>query len=282
MSRRILPMLCALILLLIAVGAAQEPSGDRYTIPLSQPDRPVRLEVNLHGGSVVIKGGAVKTVLVESRIDPNAEKDEDDEDEGGKASGLRRIPIRSSGLTIEEYDNVVSVGSNMGGGRTELIVTIQVPSQTSAKVHLINGGDILVEGVSGELEVQCTNGGIDLKNVGGSVVANAINGHLHATLNSVAPGKPMSFSSLNGDIDVTLPADTKGSLSMKADMGGDIFTDFDLKLATQTPKTEATQRDKRGRYRVSVDRSMRGELNGGGPEFTFKTFQGNIFLRKQK
>lgn len=281
MSRHLVSMLCTLILLLFGVGAAQESGAERYSVPLSQPDRPVRLEVNLHGGSVVIKAGAAKAVSVESRIDPNAEKDEDDEDEGGKAAGLRRIPIRSSGLTIEEYDNVVNVGSHMGG-RTELLVTIQVPTQTSAKVHLINGGDILLEGLSGELEVQCTNGSIDLKNVGGSVVANAINGHLHATLTSVAPGKPMSFSSLNGDIDVTLPADTKGSLSMKADMGGDIFTDFDLKLSPQTPKSEATQRDKRGRYRVSVDRSLRGELNGGGPELTFKTFQGNIYLRKQK
>lgn len=273
-----------LTLLLVAslalVAVAQDQGIDRYTIPLTQPDRPVKLEVNLMGATLTIKAADGKSVIVESRLEKSDEEDDDGEN-SSKRSGLRRIPNTSTGLTIEEQDNVVSIGSHRQGGNGQHVV-VQVPSQTSAKVHLVNGGDISIEGITGELEAQCTNGSIDLKNVGGSVVANAINGYVHVTFTSIAAGKPMSFSSLNGDIDVTLPSETKGTLTLKADMGGEIYTDFDLALQPQTAKPEAAERDKRGRYRVTVDRSMRGTINGGGPEFNFKSFQGDIYLRKKK
>ena len=280
MLKRTVIVSALFVVLAVLVSQAQEAGVDRYTIPLTQPDRPVQLDVSLMGATLIVKAGAANSVIVESRLVPDEDSDEDDED-GGKRIGLRRIPNVSTGLTIEEQDNVVTIGSHRPGG-SDMHVIVQVPALTSAKVHLINGGDITMEGITGELEVQCTNGGIDLKNVGGSVVANAINGHVRVTFTSVAAGKPMSFSSLNGDIDVTLPSETKGSLSMKADMGGEIYTDFDLALTPQTAKPEVAQRDKKGRYRVTIDRSMHGTVNGGGPEFTFKTFQGDIYLRKKK
>jgi hypothetical protein len=279
LKRTFLPLF-TLITLLVFLGMAQEAGVDRFTIPLTQPDRPIQLEVNLMGATLTVKAGATKAVIVESRHVPGEDEDREEES-SSKRTGLRRIPNTSTGLTIEEQDNVVSIGSHMQGDN-EMQVVVQVPALTSAKIHLVNGGDVLLEGITGELEVQCTNGSIDLKNVGGSVVANAINGHVHVTFTTVAAGKPMSFSSLNGDIDVTMPADTKASLSLKADMGGDIYTDFDLALAPVTAKAETPERDRKGRYRVSMDRSMRGTVNGGGPEFTFKTFQGDIYLRKKK
>ncbi len=280
MIQRVFTFSFLLVASLALIAVAQEQGVDRYTIPLTQPDRPVKLEVNLMGATLTIKAAAGNSVIVESRLEKKSEED-DDEENSSKRSGLRRIPNTSTGLTIEEQDNVVSIGSHRQGGSDQHVV-IQVPSQTSAKVHLVNGGDIAIEGITGELEVQCTNGSIDLKNVGGSVVANAINGHVHVTFTSIAAGKPMSFSSLNDDIDVTMPAETKASVILKADMGGEIYTDFDMAVTTQPTKAEAAERDKRGRYRVTVDRSMRGTINGGGPEFNFKTFQGDIYLRKKK
>jgi hypothetical protein len=42
--------------------------------------------------------------------------------------------------------------------------------------------------------------------------------------------------------------------------------------------------DKEGRsdggYRVKVERGVFGAINGGGPEMSFKTFNGNIHLRR--
>ena len=108
-------------------------------------------------------------------------------------------------------------------------LTIQVPVKTSLKLSCINGGDIVVEGVSGEIEVNNTNGGVKLTNVSGSVIAHALNKSVIVKLNKITPDKSMSFSSLNGDVDVTLPADAKARVKIKTD-NGEIYTDFDVNM----------------------------------------------------
>src|SRR5438105_671975 len=84
----------------------------------------------------------------------------------------------------------------------------------------------LVSGVDGEFDINDVNGEVDLKNIGGSVVAHALNGHVLVTFNRIDPQKPMAFSSLNGDIDVTFPADLKANVSLRTD-NGEVYSDFD-------------------------------------------------------
>ena len=91
----------------------------------------------------------------------------------------------------------------------------------------------------------------------------------------------MSFSTMNGEIDVTLPANIKTNVKMKTDQG-DIFTDFDVKLdATSQPPQVEDKRKKGGRYRVRLNRGTSGTINGGGPEIQFTTFNGNILIHKK-
>jgi len=153
---------------------------------------------------------------------------------------------------------------------------------TSLKLSCINGGDIVVDRISGEIEVNNTNGGVKLTNVSGSVIAHALNKNVVVVLNKITPDKSMSFSSLNGDVDVTLPADAKARVKLKTD-NGEIYSDFDVRLdaSAQKPIVE-DGRANRGKYRVRVDHAMYGTINGGGPEFQFQTFNGNIFIRKAK
>ncbi|MBV9308345.1 MAG: hypothetical protein JOZ45_19525 [Acidobacteriaceae bacterium] len=37
-----------------------------------------------------------------------------------------------------------------------------------------------------------------------------------------------------------------------------------------------------GTYHLRFDRTLRGTINGGGPEFQFTTFNGQIYIRKKK
>jgi DUF4097 and DUF4098 domain-containing protein YvlB len=92
----------------------------------------------------------------------------------------------------------------------------------------------------------------------------------------------MSFSTLNGDIDVTLPENVRASVRMKTD-NGNIYSDFEVKLsggAEIAPDASGRRRD--GAYHVRLDRSLRGTINGGGPEFQFTSFNGQIYIRKKK
>jgi DUF4097 and DUF4098 domain-containing protein YvlB len=92
--------------------------------------------------------------------------------------------------------------------------------------------------------------------------------------------KPMAFSSLNGDIDVTFPADLKANVSLKSDRG-EVFSDFDVQIQASAPKqTVEDGRGHGGKYRVQIDRTVHGAINGGGPELQFTNFNGGIYIRK--
>ena len=179
-------------------------------------------------------------------------------------------------MEVEEEDNVMEVRTS--AFRQAVDVVIQAPFNTNLELSSMNNGMITVENITGEVEVSNMNGPIKLTGISGTVVADSMNGWVNVALKSVTPDKPMSFSTMNGDIDVTLPANTKAKVKMKSDWG-EVFSDFDIQLDTVPQKIE--EKDE-GRYRVSFEKYIMGTINGGGPEYTFKTFHGDIIIRKAK
>src|SRR6266699_2531601 len=176
-----------------AHGQTQESSGpDHFAVPLSDPSRPARVEASLVNGGITVKGYDGKEVVVEARA-RNRES-------ARSNSNMKRIIVSSTGLSVD----------------------------SSLKLSAVNDGNIVVTGVDGELEVNDVNGAVTLTNVSGSAVAHALNGRLLATFTRVNQ-QPMAFSSLNGEIDVTFPADLKANLTLKSDRG-EIFTDFDVQM----------------------------------------------------
>ena len=250
------------------IGLAQ--GGDKVNVTLSDPARPAMLKASLLNGGITVKGGEVKDILVEARVRG--------EDEGGSRKGrMRRLAIISTGLTVEEENNQVRVGTDSINRTVD--ITITVPRRTSLKLSATNDGDIVVDGVEGELDINNTNGEVMLTNVSGSVVAHALNGEVKVIMNRVLQ-KPMAFSSLNGDIDVTFPADLKASISIRSD-NGDVYSDFDVQLqaGASQPIVEDT-RGRGGKYKVKVDKTIRGTIGGGGPEIQFTNYNGDIYIRK--
>ena len=256
----------------------QETVVDKINVPLSDPTRPVKLECGILNGSITVKGvSGIKEVVVEASIRYQEYKRERKSDQTG---GLRRIQNTSSGLSVEEEDNNVDVSTGMAGHSRTIDLKIQVPTNTSMELSTTNDGDILVENVVGDLEINNTNGKITLVNISGSAVAHALNENIVATFTKVNAQKSMSFSSLNGKIDVTFPSDIKATVFMKSDQG-EIYTDFDMPVEQSALKAEE-EKGSRGKYRVSFERGMKGTINGGGMEMQFSNFNGDIYIRKGK
>ncbi len=253
--------------------AAAVGSGDRVAVPLSDPARPAFVKAHLLNGSIAVKSYEGKEVIVEAK----ARSGDDDRDRDG-AAGMHRIPINSTGLEVEEESNRVDIGA--ASTQRTIDLTITVPVHTSLSLHTVNDGDISVSNVDGELDVNDVNGSVTLKGISGTVVAHALNGKVLVTFNRVNPSKPMAFSSLNGDIDVTFPADLKANLVISSDRG-DVFSDFDVAMAARAPQQVAEDsRSQDGRYHVKIDKTVRGTINGGGQEIQFRNFNGNIYIRK--
>jgi DUF4097 and DUF4098 domain-containing protein YvlB len=140
------------------------------------------------------------------------------------------------------------------------------------------GPGIVVEDLAGEVEIGCTNGTVVLADLSGPAVVNTVNGQIKAFFKGMPAGN-MSFTTLNGSIDITLPASIKATAKIKSDRG-DIFTDFDLDLVREQPQVE--QKGQGKVYRIGPDNSVVGKINGGGPDIVLKNMNGNIYLRKQK
>jgi DUF4097 and DUF4098 domain-containing protein YvlB len=252
-----------------AQGQAQ-PGVDRLSVTLTDPSRPALVKAGLIAGGITVKAYDGKEVIVEARA-RNRESAPSD-------GGSKRINIATTGLSVEEENNQVHIGCESHVRPIDL--TITVPVHTSLHLNAINDGDIAVTGVDGELDVDDINGTVTLNNISGSAVAHALNGRVLVTFNRVNPQKPMAFSSLNGDIDVTFPADLKANVSLRSDRG-DVFSDFDVQVqaASAQPVVEDS-RKQGGKYRVKIDKTVRGTINGGGPEFQFTHFNGQIYIRK--
>ena len=262
---------------LLTAGAAfgQDAPGDRVTVPFSDPSRPRMLKANLLNGSITVRGYEGKDVIIETRPRGSDRR----RNVPKKAEGMHRIDIGSYGLTAEEQDNVVRVSTSPGRGDVDLV--IQVPVSTSLQLRAVNGGSIVVEHVGGEIDVDNVNGPVKLMNVSGVVVAHALNGEVQVVMDQIQAGKAMSFSSLNGDIDVTLPADAKARVKMKSDHG-DVFSDFDIKLEATSGSALEEGTSGKGKYRVRLDKAVYGTINGGGPDMQFTTLNGRIYIRKKK
>ncbi len=275
--RHALPLAVALLLPSGAALRAQPAAAvasDRIVVPLTSPDKPATIHVALVNGGITVEAYPGKEILVVTQ--PGESEDVSDPDRKTAKNGMRRLPNASLGLTVEEEANEVRIESSSWNRANNL--RLQVPVNTSLKLACVNNGDISVRGVTGEHELQNVNGSIEITDASGSVVASTTNGGIKVVLSRLDGGKAMAFSSFNGDVDVTLPAAAKANVRLRSDQG-EIYSDFDVALDKNPPQV----REERSgtRYRVEIQQELRGTIGGGGPEFFFKTFNGDIYLRKK-
>src|ERR1044071_3046690 len=265
--KRLLILSCAAVILAPAVL----PQEQRATVAFSDPSRPKKLVVDTMFGGVTVRGYNGQEAVVESSGRSGIRAPGRKEPE--PPPGMYRIGGTNGGLEITEENNTIRVSSGPSPFNSSDVV-IQVPTQTSVSVNARVGNAVTIENITGEIEANNMNGQLTITNVSGSVIAHSMNGKILASINSVTPDKPMSFSTMNGEIDVTLPASLKANLKLKTEHG-DIFTDFDMKLDAKAPAPTVEDNRKRGgRDRVQFDRGTSGTINGGGPEIQFTTFNG--------
>jgi hypothetical protein len=273
-----------LIVFLFLAGAlafTQEGKTDRATVPFSDPSKPGFIEASVYNGSIIVRGYEGKEVIIEAKLrEKLVSEEKEEEKENEKARGMRRISGASgTGLEVEEEDNVMEI--DVSSMKQTVDLTIRVPYNTSMEVGSYNNGEVIIENITGEIEADNYNGKVTLTGISGSVVAHTYNGEVTVSFTQIDPDKPMSFSTWNGDVDITFPAMVKADVKMKSEMG-DVYSDFDIRIAQAPQKAVEDEREEGGGYRISFEKAVYGTINGGGPEFQFKTYHGDIFIRKAK
>ena len=256
--------------LTIFAAAAQAQSADpeSVAVPLTDPSQPVSLRGSLVNGSITVEGYDGSEVLVEASERPGNEKSEHRE-------GMMRIPNTGFGLTISEKANKVTVSADWS--RRPIDLVIRVPRRTSVRLSSTTNGELSIQGVTGEHELSNTNGAIYALEVSGSVVASTTNGRVEVSFVDLQMDKPMSFTTWSGDVDVTLPEGLRADLKLESGRGN-VYSDFDVDLKPMATRVQREGGD--GAFRVRLERAVEGTIGGGGAQFHFKTFNGDIFLRR--
>jgi hypothetical protein len=262
-----------------ALAFSQQASGDRINVSFSDPSKPGRVEVYVESGSITVKGYNGKDVIIDATIGTKGSTaEEQDKEIPEKAKGMKRITANRTGMVVEEENNEMKI--YVAANEDEVNLDIQVPIRTSLKLLSNEDGEVLVENVTGEIEASNSDGNLTLKNISGSAVAHAYDGELVVSFNQIDPGKPMSFSAYDGDIDVTFPSTVKTTVMIKVD-DGEIYSDFAIDLKATPKKQVKDERSTGGRYRISFGEYVTGTINGGGPEFQFVSYDGNVYIRKK-
>ena len=207
------------IVLAGATSARAGSDGATATVKLSAPGKPSTLKIEMPWADIHIVGTNDDSVTVVSSIAQKGAKP-------SRPGGLRRLDDEVS-FEVVEHENVVTVriaGDNPWAGH-DAEFKIAVPRTMALDLKTEAGGDLIVEDTDGDIDVTSMNGDIALKGISGSTVVNTMNGEVRATY-AKAPQKLISITSMNGEVDLRVPADTKANVRLRTH-NGSIMTDFD-------------------------------------------------------
>jgi hypothetical protein len=200
-----------------------------------------------------------------------------------RAAGLKLLGAMEDnteiGINMSEENGIVSIQGVVKQVRDHKY-KISVPVGMAVNLDCTStfaNGDLIVDSFKGSLEIRTLSSKVKISNSTGPFTVNTISGDVEVVFSSINQDAPTSLASINGLIDVTVPANEKATFGINTIMG-DVFNNLDLK----TKKDAEPDKDNRA-YGMNTMRRDMGEftLNGGGQKVYLKSISGNIYLRKR-
>lgn len=254
---------------LFALSPAARAQSTPLTIPLSQPDQPVTLKIGILSANIVVIGEARDDI--ELLVDGGSA--------GGRKivtpSGTQSIGSGSYRLSASEDNNTVEVSSDWR--MSTLDITARVPTSAIIDARTTNDGTIVVRNVTGEMQLQNTNGPITVTGAASAVIAESINDDIKVSFASLDDVSATSLSSINGSLTVGLPKQPNVQLHIDTSRG-EIASDFEIEVQPSMPTISRSE--KRGSVEIQVENLIIANINGGGPTIRMKTLNGDIQINK--
>ena len=137
--------------------------------------------------------------------------------------------------------------------------TVRVPAGVAFVGRTVNG-DISAMSLSGNVNTKTVNGSIRISTTGYAQAAT-VNGEISARLGDANWPSAVNFKTLNGEINLDLPANVSTDVDAET-MNGQINSDFPINLTSIKSRTK-----------------VRGTIGSGGRTLNLKTLNGSINLR---
>ena len=156
-----------------------------------------------------------------------------------------------------------------GFGGHEIEWTVKIPKGLIVDLRTVNGG-VRIDGLSGEIHAKTTNGGVKGRNVIPEIIeASSVNGGIEIELGSpLDTTDSIEISTVNGGVTLSMPSESKATITARAVNGGVRVVDLDIK------------RDEGDAHESERRRRLSGTLNGGGAKVSVSTTNGGVRLTR--
>ena len=150
---------------------------------------------------------------------------------------------------------------NVQDNDVSVIFTVRVPAGVAFVARTVNGG-VEADALTGDVDAHTVNGGVRLSTAG-KAQAETVNGSITAAVGQADGTEPLSFKTVNGSIQLDLPASASAEVHAST-VNGEITSDFPLG----------------GQTRISR-RHLSGTIGGGGRSLALDTVNGSIHIRQR-
>jgi hypothetical protein len=150
---------------------------------------------------------------------------------------------------------------NIGNNDVRVDFTVEVPAGVKLIAESVNGS-VEADRLESDIDANTVNGQIDLSTTG-SAEANTVNGSITASIGNADWSGELTFETVNGGIELTLPASLNADVHASTVNGG-ISTDFPLTV--------------QGRF---GPKRLNGRIGNGGRTLSLTTVNGEIDLRQR-
>lgn len=171
--------------------------------------------------------------------------------------------LHDAQVVVDSTSDLVSIRTQYTGTDAEHPASVEyhimVPRGANLEnVKLINGG-LSISGVAGPVKASSVNGPIKVERLSGQADLSTVNGRLEADFQRLSHCRPISLTSVNGPIRLSLPAGARATVNAQ-NLSGGIETEFGR--AWLTP----------GGHKLST------AVNGGGTSIRLQNVNGGISI----
>jgi DUF4097 and DUF4098 domain-containing protein YvlB len=144
--------------------------------------------------------------------------------------------------------------------------TIEVPRHARLKDVSSVSGNVTITGVSGSIGASTVSGDMQVTGAAGNLNLSTVSGGIEAELVSLGHGQSVSFKTISGRIEATLPANANAKISANA-ISGHIRSDFPVLIVKKENP---------------VGHNLHGTLGNGGASVKATTISGDISFQSAK
>ena len=245
--------LCLPFALAISAATLFANNEDRFKEPFSQQgafDRAGKITLQNINGHIEIETWDKNEISIEGEKFARTEEE------------LKRIE-----LTIDRSESRADIKVNLpkriGGSGNKSIrggvrFTLKVPATaTLERIGSVNSS-IEISGARGDVNAETVNGQIRAQDLGGNARLKTVNGQVLADFSAVRPEQELSFDTVNGSIEITLPDDAGVRLESKV-VNGHVDCDFPVEMKGRVGGKRLSGKIGDGRATLSAE-SVNGSI----------------------